>query len=57
MARTPLDEGDQTHIRPVRINFFFPICSVVEASVSYAAELLAKLLVPRLVHRFSLPSL
>ena len=57
MARNPLDEEDQTHMPPVRINFLFPICSTVEASVSYAVELLAKLLVPRLVHHFPLPSL
>jgi len=57
MAGTPLDEEDQTHMPPVRINFSFPICSAVEASVSYAVELLAKLPVPRLVHRFPLPSL
>ena len=57
MARNPLDEEDQTHMPPVRINFLFPICSTVEASVSYDVELLAKLLVPRLVHHFPLPSL
>lgn len=57
MAGTPLDEEGRTHIPPVRLFFFFPICSVVEASVSYTVELLAKLLVPRLVHRFPLPSL
>lgn len=57
MARTPLDEEDQMHIPPVRINFSFPICSAVGASVPSAVKPLAKLLVPRLVHHFPLPSL
>ena len=57
MAGTPLDEEDHTHIPPVRINPLPPIRSAVEVSVSYAVAPLAKLPVPRLVHRFPLPSL